>query len=929
MTPLAGLALVAAAPAGAAPEACARSSDGGVLLVTCSGDQSQGIRDADLGSRPAGTREILLRVRALSGPIPSPVGARGVFVGEFGTQTGDFRAEIETGAAEIAVAGANATAIGIETAAGDAALRLAGSVRVSGPSGLQGLVASVGSGAGNASAAVAPGATVAVAAEGPDAIGVKASAGRGDATVESSGRVAVRAAEEAVGLSAASTLQNAAIAVRAGVVEVTGTRATGVTARATDIPPLPPRFLLPPPLPGLRLALVTFTPTEPGTATVRIDAGARVVARGKAARAISAAAGSGGSIEVAVAGTAEAEGPASDDAASTAVELTAAGDIELTASGRIAAAGEGAVGIGATSGGRIELRFDPGAVVVAPTVVRLIGGSSDPGAPNRLTIAPGAVVRGAIAAGLGSEWLENRGRLDLEGGSDFGAGTDHLENRGRLNPGGRGRIATVSVAGLETLRQRAEGVLEIDLDPLAGAADGIELAGPTAVDLAGRVEVREQREDLRLGTQSYTLLTTGGSLRAADLAVTGTAARRYALVAAENELRLQRAVSFRPPGLRGPTAQDTGAYIERIAEESEPGDPLVSGLLAPLLEIEAVEAYGEALGRLQPRPYEALLQASWYAEQSLVEALWRGCEGVGTRDRGKPCLWGGLAGRQLERRAPGRDGDFSSRSIGARGGVRSGLVQLGRLPIAASFGWSYEAAELELARGGRADGDRLLGAVGLHGALPLGYAPRHRELELELDFAADGGFSWYRARRRVAFAGVATARSEPEVAVAGLHGRVALRWGGPRGEPGLYARLGVEGNAVYIGAEDLDETGAGALALRVDPVREVIGTVRPGVEVGSLWRLGSLTLRPHARLAGSLLVNDADARLRSRLVAAPRRAGTARLRGEMDRRLIDVEAGLALAHGEHLALRLGYRGRFAVGGDTRSHEGSLLAEFRF
>ena len=906
---------VGVVPAGAAPDRCAESASGNQLTVTCTGNQSQGVSETDFTAPPAGTPETRLRVRDLSGAIAPPAGTDGVAIGQLGAPySGALRAEVDTGSDAIVVRGANTTGIRIATADGDADARLVGNVGVRGQSDTRGLDASVASGAGDATLTAASGTRVRVTADAASATGLTARAIVGDATVANAGDIVVSAAQGAVGASAASLSGVASISVTGGTIEVTGDRATGTSAQTAG------------------------TGTRPGTATVTVEAGARIVARGALSRGIEARGGdlgllmagiaARGTAEVAVAGVVEVEG-----ADAIAIDLNATGVTALTISGRVAATGDDAVALRATSGERIDLRLETGADVAAPIAAHFIGGSSDPNAPNRLTIAAGAALRGAIQSGDDSAWIENRGRLDLRDASDFGAGRDHIENRGRLSPGGRDRIARVSVAGLETLRQGDTGVLEVDLDATAGNSDQIRFAGPTELSLEGRVEVQEQGMDFRRGTQSYTLLTTEGSLQTVGLDVADTTVVDYELVAAGGALRLDRTVlGFCPAGLGGESVGEICSHIERIAEALGPGDPLGPGLLAPLGETREMGDYRETLARLSPRPYEALLQSTWYAEQAFAEAMWRGCaEAAGALGPKRYCLWGGLAGRQLERRARGPGGDFSSWSVGPQGGIRLGLGHLGPLSVSASSGFGYEAAELELARSGNAEGDRLLGGLALHGRLPLGLAPRGHGLALELDFAADGGFSWYEASRRVAFAAVASARAEPEIGFAGLHGRVAMRWGSGAAEPGLYGRLGLEGNAVYITADDLDETRAGLLAWRFDEVHEVVGTLRPGAEIGGLLQRGSFSLRPHVRIAGAILVGDADPRLRVRLASAPRAAGQATVRGDMDRRLIEVGGGLALSHGEHLALQLGYRGRFAADGDgdTRAHEGSLHVQVRF
>ena len=914
--------LLGAAPVGAAPDPCAESTAGNRVTVTCTGNQSQGVSEADLTPTPAG-RAILLRVRDLDVDIAPAANTDGVVIGQPNTpRSGAVRAEIDTGARAIRVEGANRIGVGVVTEMGDARVDLAGRIEVqdeSGPPsqfGALGIFVRVARGGGDATATTAAGATVIVNDElsfTSPTTAVASVATEGDARADIAGSLRVTAAQDGNGLILRTDRGDASATV-AGSIDVSARDALGISvvARGEGAPP--------------------GSGVRPARADVVLEAGSRITIRGTGSTGIQTLAGidaftTSGATRVEAAGAIEISG---DD--TLGINATAQnGDVDVIVSNRIIAPGDNSIGIGVgNSGGRIQVDVAAGGEVVSPTAVFLIGGSSDPAAPNGLTIAAGATVRGALAARRSAVLFDNAGRLDLDGSSLLEAGNYRIENRGRINPGGPGRVASVSVTGLDALRQSDPGVLEVDLDAAAGSSDQLLFAGPTELTLGGRVEVREQGADFRRGTQSYTLLTTGGSLQTAGLNVADTAVVDYELVAAGGALRLDRAVlGFRPPGLGGGSAGETGDYVDRIAEELDPGDPLGPGLLGPLGEIRGMGAYREILARLSPRPYEALLQTTWYAEQAFAEAMWRGCDRGGAMGPGRHCLWGGLVGRQLERRARGPDGDFSSWSLGPRWGVRLGLGHLGPLSVSASSGFGYEATELELAQGGSAEGNRLLGGLALHSRLPLDLAPRGRGLALELDFAADGGFSWYEASRRVAFAGVASARSEPEVGFAGLHGRVGMRWGSGATEPGLYGRLGLEGNAVYVTADDLDETRAGLLAWRFDEVQEVVGTLRPGAEIGGLLHWGSFSLRPHVRIAGTILVGDADPRLRARLASAPRAAGRVTGRGDMDRRLIDVGGGLALSHGEHLALQLSYRGRFAVDDDTRTHEGSLRVQVRF
>ena len=603
-----------------------------------------------------------------------------------------------------------------------------------------------------------------------------------------------------------------------------------------------------------------------------------------------------------------------------------------------------------------------GGAVEGELAVAFAGGSDVAANPNRILVQSGGSLTGALALGAGADLLENRGLLALRGSSQFGAGVgvDRFLQAGQFEPGGAGRVETVSLWGLETVEFAPGGVVVIDVDGMgAGArADrivfGAETSGGTgpSVTLGGEVQIREMpgRRSFRTGETSFpifgtdgglsgvgnlqlSVISTGGVVR--QLATTSTGGviqRLYRLVVEDGgtELRLVQVTegSFVcPDGDRNIRA--VGAELDRLASLAELPEEFES-LLSGLGDLPKGGPYERAVNLLHAEPYDALLQGSWHAERALVDALWEGCGGE--PGEGGYCAFGGLHGRSLDRVGEAANADFEELALGPRGGVSRHLGELGGRSWQLRVGAAYEALDLEWREGARGRGDRLLGGVALHSRSPGGVDADPRLGGLDVGLALAGGGAWFETERAVDRLGIAHAEAEPELTFLGGHGRLLYRLGRAPQELGWYAEFGLEGSAVALWLESFseEEETAGVLRLRVAEARELVTTVRPQLGLGGSWQWGELRVAPRARLGFSYAVGGADTPYRARWSEAPSPPGRGFTTwGNRENWLIEASGGLAVTLREQISLRLDYTGRISPDGTTRSHEGQLRAELRF
>ena len=617
-----------------------------------------------------------------------------------------------------------------------------------------------------------------------------------------------------------------------------------------------------------------------------------------------------------------------------------------------AAAATGAAGVRAAvplGRGRLLLTVRGEGAVRGETAVRFEGGSDDATNPNRILVAAGGRVSGALALGSGADLVDSAGRLELRGDSDFGAGTDELRIRrgGSVSPGGVGAIQAVRIAGLERARFEPGSRLILEVDGIAARADRLDLAPTTpggsqpALTFEGLVELRESagRGSFRRGEQRSVVLSAPSGLPpAAQIELLPPAAsprrairRSYRLERDDRELLLvsTTAGSFVPPAPGGGNPRAVGAALDRLANAVAPSALPSSfvALLSGLGELELGGAYEAAANRLHAEPYDALLQGSWHAERALVEALWEGCPPPPRPAPG--CAFGGLYGRSLDRvRGPDHSG-FEESAVGPRGGLSRRLGELLGRGWELRVGAAYEDLSLEWRGGARGDGERALGGVALHSrgeGSPAGVSLAG----LDAGLALAGGAAWFETERTLDLLGIGEAEAEPELYFVGGHGRLVQRLGAGQRGPGWYAELALAGSAValWLDAFAEDARSAGPLRLRVAEARELVTSVRPQLALGGTWQYGALRLAPVARLGLNYAVGGADTAFRARFADAPA-GGAFTARGHSEALLIEAGGALDLSLGGRVSLELGYSGRVSPDGTARFHEGQLRAEWRF
>lgn len=524
------------------------------------------------------------------------------------------------------------------------------------------------------------------------------------------------------------------------------------------------------------------------------------------------------------------------------------------------------------------------------------------------TVNNSGLVIGNVNLGSGANAFNNlsSGLFEMGASVNIGAG-NVLTNDGALSPGGEGAIHTTEVTG--HLVQSAAGSILIDVDPMTGQADLINVSGTAS--LAGTLRVNPINAGPAPGFQEITILHADGGITDNGITIVNTGAITYSLLFPNpNDLALALGVmvDFAPDGMnRNQTALGNNVNAIQAAGGSSAFQPVVTALSS----LPDVPSLAAAYNALSPELYLKTQVAALFSSLSFADNLMscRVRDGGYAIIREGQCIWAEASGRFLNqdqtRQSVGFDEDAWRFAAGAQFAIAAGT----HINVAAG----YENGSLTSASA-RADVDRAM----------AGIAVKHQTGPLMFSAALTGGYGWHDDKRTLAFDGFsAVARADHDVSF--VAGRLRAAWLQQMG--GWYVKPMADIDVTYIHASGVRETGGGGAALSLASRSDTIVSFSPALEIGSEIRAGGgLLLRPYAR-AGMTVFSDTEFAVTSQFLAAPAGVPGFSTLTEVDRVVADVSAGVDLLGTSGMTLRLGYDGRF---GDTiREHSIGAKATFPF
>lgn len=345
---------------------------------------------------------------------------------------------------------------------------------------------------------------------------------------------------------------------------------------------------------------------------------------------------------------------------------------------------------------------------------------------------------------------------------------------------------------------------------------------------------------------------------------------------------------------------------------SSGGSPSFTPLSMALTGLPQAQLPG-ALDQLSPEIYNYQKVETLYAAEQFSSDLQscRVADGSGySIIREGQCVWARARARFL-------DLDQTGQNVGADSTVGSfsagGQVALGG-DVRLGFAAGYDMISLGTGTGASAEGERAnLGAVAKYNPGPW-----------LLSAAVAGGWGDYDTTRNMAFggfAGQASGDSDVDYLQGRLHAAYLIQ------QAGWYAKPLIDATLTELDFDGGTETGGNGAALVVASDSDTYWAISPALEVGSEYRLSTLSvLRPFLR--GGVTWRDGDnVDLRAGFAAAPAGIGAFTINTAADNVLADVAAGIDVINAKGAVLRLQYDGRF--GEETQQNSASIKGSVPF
>ena len=636
------LALAAAAPAVAEPDACVGV---GGPNVTCTGDQSDGVA---LG--PPGE---VFNVNSLTTDIAPNINIPGIFIFRIG---GDMTLNSATGPFLINASGGAGFGISVRNfGAGLNIINQSGDITSEG--------VGLDSESLDAASVINVNATGNITAD-DDAIDVLAG---GNVSVISTGNLV---STSACGISAGSTSGSVTIssggAIRASCVGIDAISELGVSVLSTG-----------------DIVAETGVLAASISGAVEVAASGNIVTSGPGIVALAAQ-----NVSVLVEGNVQA-------GAAALVAVDVGGDIVITVApnGVVRGGTDGFAGVLIGGGGANML--DNYGSLSSLNGTAIIAGMGDEDVRNS------GILTGNIELGAGTNALTNFGPGLFLPGSSINVGADNtVSNLGILSPGNIGAIQTTAITG--NLSQGTSGRLVLDINPATGENDRINVSGTNT--LAGSVV--PNLLDTALLYKQFLIVSTAGTLTFDGLAVTDdSAAYDYSLTAIGNDLFLNIELVSIPGLIVGPLTPNQRAtvqYLNRLLL-SGPG-PGLAAFLESIVALPSAAAIIAALDRLHPEAYLAAVTTTMQSSQLFFDSLMScpSASAPGAVSRDAQCFWAQVQGRTSDWDRTSRNIGGSEDVGGVEGGLQAFVAPDWLLGGAIS----YEHSSIDTNNPASLEGDR-------------------------------------------------------------------------------------------------------------------------------------------------------------------------------------------------------------------------------
>ena len=523
-------------------------------------------------------------------------------------------------------------------------------------------------------------------------------------------------------------------------------------------------------------------------------------------------------------------------------------------------------------------------------------------ADGMVSVTNSGTINGAVDTGTGSSIanlaggvLDPRVRLQISGGT--------LTNAGTLIVGGAGVTGVTTLTG--TLVQTPTGVIQIDVDAVAGNADLLTVTG--AAQLDGTVQVNPI--SFRKGVSAPLIVAEGGITTPPTLVGLATVLFRQTPVLTATTLAVRTDADFKAgdPGLSG-TQSSLAGYLQRVFDRADPG---FDAGFASLAGVDGRASYLAALDAISGQAVISMAAIRYEASQSFARATY-GCPtfaDAGTLRTEHGCLWLRTAGVWTDR---GRDGGFSGYKWNAGTLQIGGQREVGLdLHLGGSIG--YERGRLHDRTGlTRIDSDAVLAAVSL---------TRQRGPWM-LAGAVDVGVGWFDSYRHIPVASGGQAQARSIAFNGGLHLRAPYRLGGP----GVYFEPALELDINYLKLDGYREHGFTPFNLRVQSSSEWVLSATPGVKFGTSIDTGGTAIDLYAGVGASFLHGN-KLYTRAAFTSVSDGVGDFHIRLDDDSVIARYTAGFQMFTASYFDVRLQYEGR--VSGNQTAHGGGARLTYRF
>jgi len=524
------------------------------------------------------------------------------------------------------------------------------------------------------------------------------------------------------------------------------------------------------------------------------------------------------------------------------------------------------------------------------------------------TVSNAGVIIGNVDLGPGKNAFNNQTGGTFNAGAmvKLGAGNT-LNNSGDLSPGGKRVIQTTALTG--NLVQTSTGRITVDVNPVAGLADRINVSG--TAQLAGQVVVNPINAQSSPSAAPLTILHADGGVTNAGVTLVEPATVTYQLKFPDpNDVALQTAIDFAPFGLnRNQTA--IGQNFNAIQAAGIP--PALLSITQALISLPDVQSLGQAYDQLSPETYADNEIAQYFAGLHFADSM-MSCsvpDGRYAFTSEGQCMWARVGGRFLNLNPTAQNLGFSETAFQLAGGAELALQPDWFAEFALGYDRANEATSDSLAT---SHGDRL------HAGGAIKYNPG----PLLLSAAIYGGYGWYDTSRQMNFDNFG-ALAQSNSTISHIGGQLRASYLLDQGS--WYVKPLIDLNLSHIALNGFSEHGAVGANLIVSGTDNTLFTGSPAVEIGTQMEMpdGNF-LRPFAR-AGLTAFNNTNFAVSAMFAGAPAGVASFRVATGIDTVLGDVSVGANLLSKDGWSMKLSYDGHY--GSRVRDSGFQLKASIRF